>query len=91
LPVLPLPVTMIEPPLWTLLVSAVGAASLKEPRLLAAGKAAVALSAIAVRTQKEERTAFAGKTKPLPEYHFAVGRHACSQAALDNRNGSVAG
>jgi hypothetical protein len=91
LAILPLPVTVIESPLRTLLVTAVGAASLTESRLLSTSEAAVALTAIASGAQKEERAAFVESTKSLPQYHFAVGRHAYSQAVLDNRIGSMAG
>jgi hypothetical protein len=48
LTVLPLPVAMIEPALWTLLVPAIGAAHLMDPGLIAASEAAVALAAITV-------------------------------------------
>jgi hypothetical protein len=91
LTVLPLPVTMIEPPFWTLLVPAIGAAPLAEPGLIAAGGAAIALSAIATGTEKKDRAAFTAQAKSLPENHFAMNRHACSQAALDNGYGFVAG
>ena len=89
--VFPLTVAMIEPSFRTLLVAAVGAAPLAKSGLLAAGQAAVALSAITVRAEKESRAAFAGQAKPLPQNHFARNRHASSQAGLDNGNGFVAG
>jgi hypothetical protein len=88
---LPLPVAMIEPSLRTLLVPAIGAAPLMEPGLIAASEAAIALSAITARTEKKDRAAFAAQAKPLPENHLAKNRHACSQAALDNGLGFVAG
>jgi len=91
LTVLPLPVAMIEPSFRTLLMSPVGATSLTESGLLAAGEATVALAAITAGTQKKERAAFATQAKPLPQNHFAKSRHACSQAALDNGLGFVAG
>ena len=43
LTILPLPVTMIEPPFRTLLMSAVGATPLTQARLSTAGDAAIAL------------------------------------------------
>ena len=91
LPVLPLPVPMIEPSFRTPLMPAIGAAPLLEPGLIAARAAAIALAAITAGTEEKERAAFATQTKPLPENHFAKSRHACSQAALDNGLGFVAG
>jgi len=89
--VLPLPVAMIEPSFPTLLVSPIGAAPLLAPGLIAAREAAVALAAITAGTKKKERATFAAQAKPLPKNHFAKNRHACSQAALDNGLGFVAG
>jgi hypothetical protein len=76
-----LPVAMVEPSFRTLLVPAIGAAQLLEPGLIAASEAAVALSAITARTEKEDRAAFTAKAKPLPENYLAKNRHARSQAA----------
>jgi hypothetical protein len=90
LPVLPLPVTMIEPAFRALLVAAIGGAPLMAPGLLAAGEAAIALSPIAIRTEKEHGAACAAQAKPLPENHFAMNRHAYSQAALDMDSSFVA-
>jgi hypothetical protein len=73
------------------LVSAIGTAPLTESGLIAAGDAAVALSAVTVRTEKENGAAFIAQANPLPQNHFAMNRHASSQAGLDNSNGSVAG
>jgi hypothetical protein len=50
---------MVESSFGTVLVPAVGTAALTEPGLVAAGEAAIALSAITVRTQIEHRTTFA--------------------------------
>jgi len=82
---------MVEPALRTLLVSAIGAVQLPDSGLMAASEAAIALAAIAARTEKKDRAAFAAQAKPLPEYHLAKNRHACPQAALDNGLGFVAG
>jgi hypothetical protein len=82
--VLPLPVAMIEPSFGTLLMSPVGAALLAAPGLTAARPAAVALSTITAGAQKEQRLALTAQTKPWPQNHFAMNRHASSQAALDN-------
>jgi len=89
--VLPLPVAMIEPPFRAVLVSPVGQAPLTATGLLAAGETAIALAAITVGAQKKERAAFTAQAKPWPQNHFAMNRHACSQAALDNGLGFVAG
>jgi hypothetical protein len=89
-PVLPLPVTMIVPCFRTVPIPAIGNAMLTQPGLLTAGKAAIALSAIAVGTDKKHRMALAAQTNPLPENHFALLRHARSQAGLDNGRGFVA-
>ena len=91
LPVLPLPVAMIEASFRTLLMSPVGTTPLTDSGLLAAGEAAIALAAITMGAQKKQRAAFTAQTKPWPQNHFANNRHAYSQAALDNGLGFVAG
>ena len=91
-PVLPLTITMIEPSFGALLVAAVGAPPLLAAGLLAALVAAVAMSAIAVRADEENRVAVLTKANPLPQNRFAMNRrHASSQAELDNGSGLVAG
>jgi hypothetical protein len=82
---------MIEPSFRTLLVPAIGAAPLTEASLPAAGEAAIALSAVAVGTEKKDRAAFAAQAKPLPEKYLPRNRHACPQAGLDKDDSSVAG
>jgi len=91
LPVGALAVTMIEPALWTLLVAAVGSAALPAARFAAACRAAIALSAIAVRTNPERRLACRAATNPQPENHFSRNRHPPAQADFDNGNGSCQG
>jgi len=60
--------------------------------LLAALIAAVAVSAIAVRADEENRVAALTKANPLPQNRFAMNhRHASSQAGRDNGSGLVAG
>jgi hypothetical protein len=88
-PVFPLAVAMIELAFQTLLVAAVGAAALPEPRLAATCEAAITLSAITARTQKERRAAIARQANPKPQNHFARNRHASPQAVLDNDDGFV--
>jgi hypothetical protein len=90
-PVLLLTITMVEPPFGTLLVAFIGAPPLPASSLLAAWFAAVAMSAIAVRADKENRVAASTKANPLPQNRFAMNhRHASSQAELDNGTGLVA-
>jgi hypothetical protein len=91
LPIFPLPVSVIEPSFRTLLVAAIGATPLTEPSLVAAGQAAITVSAITVGTEKKHRAAFAAQTNSQPENHFVLKRHAYSQAALDNGSSFVAG
>jgi hypothetical protein len=62
------------------------------PGLLAALFAAVAMSAITVRADEENRVAALTKASPLSQNRFAMNhRHASSQAELDNGSGLVAG
>jgi hypothetical protein len=90
LPILTLPVPMIESSLGALLVPTIGTSSLAEPGLMAAGQAAIALPTVTVRAEKEYGAAFVTQANPQPEHRFAVNRHAPSQAALDNGNNFVA-
>ncbi len=87
-PVLALPVAMVQPSFRAPLVAAVGAASLLEPGCSAACGAAIALSAIAVPADPEHRVASAAAANSLPENHFAMSRHPCPRAGLDNGNRS---
>ena len=75
-----------------ILVAAVGAPSLLPACLLAAVVATVAVSAVAVRADEENRVAALTKASPLSQNRFAMNhRHASSQAGLDNGSGLVAG
>ena len=91
LPVGTLPVTMIEPAFGTLLVTAVGGAALPEPGFVAAGRAAVALAAIAVRADPEQRLAFLAAANSRPENHFSMNRHPPRRRGLTSGNGSWQG
>ena len=83
---------MIELPFGALLVAPVGAPPLLPAGLLAALIAAVAVSAVAVRADEENRVAALTKANSLPQNRFAMNhRHASSQAGLDNGSGLVAG
>ena len=90
LPILALPVEMIQPSLRALLVPAVGAAPLFNSRLVATGNAAITMSTIAVRAEKEHRAAFSTQANSKTENRLAVNRHQCALAALDNGNDFVA-
>lgn len=89
LAILALTVAMIQPAFGALLMPAVGVAALLEPGLLAAIQAAIAVSAIAMLTDQEQR--LATRAQPLPKHYFAVRRRHWSQrAGLDNGNRFVA-
>ena len=86
LPVVALPVAMIEPPFRTALMTLIS-----PPTLLASGpfttrSAAVAMSPVAMRTEKKRRQTIRAMTSPLQQYRF-VRRHASPQA-VDNATGS---
>ena len=83
---------MIEPSLAAPLVTPVGGLPLLAAGLLAALGAAVAVSAITVRADEENRLTLLTQANPLPQNRFAMNhRHAPSQAELDNGTGLVAG
>jgi hypothetical protein len=81
---------MIEPAFRTLLIAAVGLPVLVEPGAMSASGAAIALSAITMRTEEEHGAAFAILANAQKENHFAIGRHACWRTQLDKDNGFVA-
>jgi len=84
MPVLALPVAMVQPPFRAPLVTAVGAAPLLEPGFGTARRTAIALPAVPVLTDPEHRVASTATASPLPENHFARNRHARPQTGLDN-------
>jgi hypothetical protein len=86
-----LPVPMIEPALQTPLVPAVGSAVLPAASFGAAGRAAIALPAVAVRANPEHRLASLAATNSRPENRFSMDRHPPTQADFDNGNGSCQG
>lgn len=90
LPILTLPVAMVEPSFGALLMSAIGTAPLIKSGLLATGLAAIALTTVTVRTQKEYGAAIFAQANSQPKHYFAVNRHAPLQAALDNGDHFVA-
>ena len=89
--VIALTIAMIEPSFGALLVAAVGAPPLVEAGLLTALGVAVALSAIAVRTDPKRRLASLAATNSRPEHHFSMNRHTSTPADFDNGNGSCQG
>jgi|SRR5690242_18432359 len=88
LPILPLPIAMIESSFRAPLMAAVGPASLLESGLSTAGTTAIAVSAITVLADPEHRVAFTTAANPLPKNHFAMSRHPCARVGLDNGNRS---
>ena len=77
-----LPVPMIEPTFQTLLVAPVGRAALPVARLAAASRTAIALSAIAVGANPEQRLASRAATNARPENHFSMNRHPPHEGGL---------
>jgi hypothetical protein len=89
LPVRALAVAMIEPAFRALLMPQIGGSPLPAPGSLPTGAAAIAVPAVAMRADEEQCPAFAAETNLLTENRFAMSRHACAQAALDNGDGFV--
>jgi hypothetical protein len=83
-PILPLPIAMIQPTFRTPLMATVGAAPLPESRFPAAGETAIALSTITVLTDPEHRATLVAAANPLTENYFAMNLHARPQTGLDN-------
>lgn len=83
-PVSPLTVAMIPSCFRAVAVAAVGAAMLTQPGLLAASRAAIALSSITAGAEEEHRLALAAETDLSPKNDFTLRRHTPWQAGLDN-------
>ena len=64
LPILTLPVAMIESSFGALLMPTISTSPLPQPGLLAAGQAAIALPAVAMRAEKKHRAALAAQANP---------------------------
>ena len=86
-----LPIPVVEPALRALLIAAVGRPVLPAPGFGATNRAAIALSAIAMSTNPEDRLASLAAANALPENHFSMNRHPPGQADFDNGNGSCQG
>jgi len=91
LAVLLLAIPVVEPAFGTLLIAAVGRPVLPAPGFGAARRAAIALSAIAMRTNPEHRLASLATANALPQNHFSMNRHPPTQADFDKGNGSCQG
>jgi hypothetical protein len=89
--ILALAVPMIEPTLRAQRVPAIGTPPLLAAALIPAGRAAIALGAIAVLTDPEHRVALPAAANPLPENRFAVIRHPRRQTGVDNGSQSWQG
>src|SRR4051794_29844723 len=76
---------MIQPPFRTPLVSAVGRTPLSPSCLIPAGEAAVALSPVAMGTEKERCKAVPEQAHPLPENCVPMRRHASPQGGAGQR------
>jgi len=89
-PILALPVAMIEPAFYTALVPPVGAASLTETGLLAALQTAIAMPAITVRADKEDRVTVLPAACALQQMRFGMGRQRRHRRPAGVDNGSTA-
>ena len=67
---------MVQPAFRALLVAAIGPAALMQPGALAAGIAAIALSAVAMRAEKKDRVALHADARSQSDNDFASKRHA---------------
>ena len=77
-----LSVAMIQSSFRARLVSAVGRTALPPPRRSAASHAAIALPAVAMRTNKKQHVAGAAQTEPRPQNRLAMYSHAPGVPAL---------
>lgn len=88
LTVVALPVAMVEAAFRAALMAPVGFTALPSPRIRAAQPAAVALTSVTMRANKEQLIALAAVTKPRTQNRFAVFRHAPRGRALTTAIGS---
>ena len=78
LPVVALPVAMIQPPFRAALMTLIGPPTLLPSGAFTASRAAIAISPVAVRAEEKSRQAVCAETSPLHQYRF-VRRHASSR------------
>ena len=90
-PVGSLPVAMIQPAFLAVLVPLVGASPLAGTGQLTARFAAVAMTAIAMRTDEKDGMTTLPDTGSLPQFPFAMSRRHCCPAGLDNGSLVVSG
>jgi hypothetical protein len=69
-------------------MTAVGSTALPAPSFRSASRTAIALSAVAVRTNEEQRLASLAATNSRPEHRFSMNRHPPAEAVFDISNGS---
>jgi hypothetical protein len=86
-----LSVPVIEAAFGTPLVTTVGIPTLPASGFQAASRAAVALAAITMRTDKKRRLASLATANSLPENYFSMRLHPPTQADFDNGNASCQG
>jgi hypothetical protein len=82
LPILALPVAMIQSSFRAALMTAIGRAALSLSRRCAANRTAIALPAVTVRTNEEQHGAGAAQTEPRPQNRLAMYSHAPGAGAL---------
>ena len=91
-PVSTLAVSMVELPFRALLMAFIGLPPLVATGFIAARVAAIAMSAIAMRADKEHRVALLTEAHPVQENRVTVcRRHAWLKARLDNGTRFVTG
>jgi hypothetical protein len=92
-PILSLPVAMIEPAFYTALVPPVGAAPLMETGLPAALRTAIAMSAVTVRADEEDRVTVLPAACALQQLCFVMGRQRRHRrpAGVDNSSTAMSG
>ena len=89
-PIIPLPITMIESSLLAALVPPICASPLVAAGLLAALRTAIAMPAITMRADEEDRMAMLTAARPLQENSFTMGRHR-RPAGVDNGSPAMSG
>jgi hypothetical protein len=89
-PILALPVAVIEPAFHTALVPPVGTAPLMETGLLPAFRTAIAMPAITVRADKEDRVTVHPAACALQQLRFIMGRQRRHRRPAGVDNGSTA-
>ena len=84
MPVGALPVTMVQPPFFTSLMPLIGAAPLIHAGLVPAHGAAIAVPAITMRADVEDRMTMQPAARPLQEVCVAMGHRRHRSRRVDN-------